>query len=151
MENQKDLAAHDRRAGHPAGHQTGRVHRGPHWPRPNQGPLIEPAAVEKVTTEQEAVDAANATEFGLASYFYRRDVGRIFRVAEALEYGMVGIDASVIATGHVPSRRRQAIRPGPRGIVAPRHRRVRRDRVPLPEGFRKIKIPPPPIPCSSLK
>ena len=60
------------------------------------------APVFKFTTEQEAVDAANATEFGLASYFYSRDVGRIFRVSEALEYGMVGINAGVIATEHVP-------------------------------------------------
>ena len=52
--------------------------------------------------EQEAIDAANNTEFGLASYFYSRDVGRIFRVAEALEYGMVGINVGVIATEHVP-------------------------------------------------
>ena len=52
--------------------------------------------------EQQAIDAANNTEFGLASYFYSRDVGRIFRVAEALEYGMVGINAGVIATEHVP-------------------------------------------------
>ena len=43
-------------------------------------------------TEQEAIDAANNTEFGLASYFYSRDIGRIFRVGEALEYGMVGIN-----------------------------------------------------------
>jgi succinate-semialdehyde dehydrogenase/glutarate-semialdehyde dehydrogenase len=48
------------------------------------------------------VDAANNTEFGLASYFYSRDVGRIFRVSEALEYGMVGINAGIIATEHVP-------------------------------------------------
>ncbi len=60
------------------------------------------APVFKFSTEQEAVDAANATEFGLASYFYSRDVGRIFRVAEALEYGMVGINVGIIATEHVP-------------------------------------------------
>ena len=60
------------------------------------------APVFKFKTEQEAVDAANATEFGLASYFYSRDVGRIFRVAEALEYGMVGINVGIIATEHVP-------------------------------------------------
>jgi succinate-semialdehyde dehydrogenase/glutarate-semialdehyde dehydrogenase len=60
------------------------------------------APVFKFRTEQEAVDAANATEFGLASYFYSRDVGRIFRVAEALEYGMVGINVGIIATEHVP-------------------------------------------------
>ena len=60
------------------------------------------APVFRFKTEQEAIDAANNTEFGLASYFYSRDVGRIFRVAEALEYGMVGINAGVIATEHVP-------------------------------------------------
>jgi len=63
------------------------------------GPL---APVFRFKTEQEAIDAANNTEFGLASYFYSRDVGRIFRVSEALEYGMVGINAGVIATEHVP-------------------------------------------------
>jgi succinate-semialdehyde dehydrogenase / glutarate-semialdehyde dehydrogenase len=60
------------------------------------------APVFRFKTEQEAIEAANNTEFGLASYFYSRDVGRIFRVAEALEYGMVGINAGVIATEHVP-------------------------------------------------
>ncbi|MEY4711290.1 MAG: hypothetical protein RIS88_740 [Pseudomonadota bacterium] len=63
------------------------------------GPL---APIFKFKTEQEAIAAANNTEFGLASYFYSRDVGRIFRVAEALEYGMVGINAGIIATEHVP-------------------------------------------------
>jgi succinate-semialdehyde dehydrogenase/glutarate-semialdehyde dehydrogenase len=60
------------------------------------------APVFKFKTEQEAVDAANNTEFGLASYFYSRDVGRIFRVGEALEYGMVGINTGIISTEHVP-------------------------------------------------
>jgi succinate-semialdehyde dehydrogenase/glutarate-semialdehyde dehydrogenase len=60
------------------------------------------APIFKFTTEQEAVDAANNTEFGLASYFYSRDVGRIFRVSEALEYGMVGINVGILATEHVP-------------------------------------------------
>ena len=60
------------------------------------------APVFRFTDEQEAIDAANNTEFGLASYFYSRDVGRIFRVAEALEYGMVGINVGVLATEHVP-------------------------------------------------
>ncbi len=60
------------------------------------------APVFKFRTEQEAVAAANATEYGLASYFYSRDVGRIFRVAEALEYGMVGINVGILATEHVP-------------------------------------------------
>ena len=60
------------------------------------------APVFRFTNEQDAIDAANNTEFGLASYFYSRDVGRIFRVAEALEYGMVGINVGVLATEHVP-------------------------------------------------
>ncbi|MEX8191705.1 NAD-dependent succinate-semialdehyde dehydrogenase [Comamonas guangdongensis] len=63
------------------------------------GPL---APIFRFSTEQEAVAAANATEFGLASYFYSRDMGRIFRVGEALEYGMVGVNAGIIATEHVP-------------------------------------------------
>lgn len=60
------------------------------------------APVFRFKNEQEAIDAANNTEFGLASYFYSRDIGRIYRVAEALEYGMVGINVGVIATEHVP-------------------------------------------------
>jgi succinate-semialdehyde dehydrogenase/glutarate-semialdehyde dehydrogenase len=60
------------------------------------------APVFRFKTEQEAINAANNTECGLASYFYSRDIGRIYRVAEALEYGMVGINAGVIATEHVP-------------------------------------------------
>ncbi len=60
------------------------------------------APVFRFKTEQEAIDAANNTEFGLASYFYSRDVGRIFRVGEALEYGMVGINVGILATEHVP-------------------------------------------------
>ena len=60
------------------------------------------APVFRFYQEQEAIDAANNTEFGLASYFYSRDIGRIYRVSEALEYGMVGINVGVIATEHVP-------------------------------------------------
>jgi succinate-semialdehyde dehydrogenase/glutarate-semialdehyde dehydrogenase len=63
------------------------------------GPL---APIFKFKTEKEAIDLANNTEFGLASYFYSRDVGRIFRVSEALEYGMVGINVGIIASEHVP-------------------------------------------------
>ncbi|WP_284618879.1 NAD-dependent succinate-semialdehyde dehydrogenase [Aquabacterium humicola] len=60
------------------------------------------APVFRFETEDEAVAAANATEFGLASYFYSRDIGRIFRVGEALEYGMVGINTGIISTAEVP-------------------------------------------------
>jgi succinate-semialdehyde dehydrogenase/glutarate-semialdehyde dehydrogenase len=60
------------------------------------------APVFRFETEAQAVQLANATEFGLASYFYSRDIGRIFRVAEALEYGMVGINTGLISTAEVP-------------------------------------------------
>ena len=60
------------------------------------------APIFKFKTEQEAVALANNTIYGLASYFYARDVGRIFRVSEALEYGMVGVNVGILATEHVP-------------------------------------------------
>ena len=63
------------------------------------GPL---APVFRFKTEQEAIDAANATEFGLASYFYSRDIGRIIRVSEALEYGMVGVNIGLLGSEQVP-------------------------------------------------
>jgi len=60
------------------------------------------APVFKFKTEDEAIALANDTEFGLASYFYSRDVGRVFRVGEALEYGMVGVNTGLISTAEVP-------------------------------------------------
>ncbi|MEF7613727.1 NAD-dependent succinate-semialdehyde dehydrogenase [Aquincola sp. MAHUQ-54] len=60
------------------------------------------APVFSFKTEAEAIALANDTEFGLASYFYSRDVGRIFRVGEALEYGIVGINTGLISTAEVP-------------------------------------------------
>jgi succinate-semialdehyde dehydrogenase/glutarate-semialdehyde dehydrogenase len=60
------------------------------------------APVFRFETEAEVIAAANATEFGLASYFYSRDIGRIFRVGEALEYGMVGVNTGIISTAEVP-------------------------------------------------
>jgi succinate-semialdehyde dehydrogenase/glutarate-semialdehyde dehydrogenase len=53
-------------------------------------------------TEEEAVKMANDTEFGLASYVYARDVSRIFRVTEALEYGIVGVNTGIISTEVAP-------------------------------------------------
>ncbi|CAK0757903.1 succinate-semialdehyde dehydrogenase (NADP(+)) GabD [Azospirillaceae bacterium] len=53
-------------------------------------------------TENEAIQLANATEFGLAAYFYSRDVGRIWRVSEALEYGIVGVNEGIISTEVAP-------------------------------------------------
>ena len=60
------------------------------------------APVFRFKTEAEAIALANDTEFGLAAYFYSRDVGRIFRVGEALESGMVGVNTGIISTAEVP-------------------------------------------------
>ncbi|BDI05583.1 NAD-dependent succinate-semialdehyde dehydrogenase [Sphaerotilus microaerophilus] len=60
------------------------------------------APVFRFKTEAEVIEMANATEFGLASYFFSRDIGRIFRVGEALEYGMVGINTGLISVAEVP-------------------------------------------------
>jgi succinate-semialdehyde dehydrogenase/glutarate-semialdehyde dehydrogenase len=60
------------------------------------------APVFRFKTDDEAIAMANDTEFGLAAYFYSRDVGRIFRVAEGLESGMVGINTGIISTAEVP-------------------------------------------------
>lgn len=60
------------------------------------------APVFRFKTEEEAIRLANDTEFGLAAYFYGRDIGRIWRVAEALEYGMVGINEGIISTEVAP-------------------------------------------------
>jgi len=60
------------------------------------------APLFRFTSDEEAIRLANDTEFGLASYFYGRDVGRVWRVAEALEYGMVGINTGMISTEVAP-------------------------------------------------
>ena len=60
------------------------------------------AGIARFDTEQEAVRQANDTPYGLASYFYSRDVGRIWRVSEGLEYGIVGINTGVISTEVAP-------------------------------------------------
>ena len=60
------------------------------------------APVFRFKTEEEAIELANATEFGLAAYFYSRDIGRIWRVGEALEYGIVGINVGIISTEVAP-------------------------------------------------
>ncbi|WP_084610126.1 NADP-dependent succinate-semialdehyde dehydrogenase [Sedimenticola selenatireducens] len=63
------------------------------------GPL---APIFKFANEDDAIQMANATEFGLASYFYSRDISRVWRVAEALEYGIVGINEGIISTEVAP-------------------------------------------------
>lgn len=60
------------------------------------------APLYRFRSEEEAIELANDTEFGLASYFYSRDVGRIFRVAEGLEYGIVGINEGLISNPMAP-------------------------------------------------
>ncbi len=60
------------------------------------------APIFRFETEEEAVTMANDTEFGLASYFYTRDIGRVWRVSEALEYGMVGINTGLVSTEIAP-------------------------------------------------
>jgi succinate-semialdehyde dehydrogenase/glutarate-semialdehyde dehydrogenase len=63
------------------------------------GPL---APLFKFTTDEEVIKQANAVEFGLACYFYTRDLARTFRVSEALEYGMVGVNSGLITTEVAP-------------------------------------------------
>ncbi len=60
------------------------------------------APLFRFETDAEAIEMANDTEFGLAAYFYSRDIGRIFRVAEALEYGIIGINEGIISTEVAP-------------------------------------------------
>jgi succinate-semialdehyde dehydrogenase/glutarate-semialdehyde dehydrogenase len=60
------------------------------------------APVFRFETDEEAVALANDTPFGLASYFYSRDIGRVWRIAEALEYGLVGVNAGLISTEVAP-------------------------------------------------
>ena len=63
------------------------------------GPL---APLFRFKTDEEAIELANNTEFGLASYFYSRDIGRIWRVAEGLESGMVGVNTGLISNEIAP-------------------------------------------------
>lgn len=63
------------------------------------GPL---AALFRFLDEDDVIRLANDTQFGLASYFYARDISRVWRVAEALEYGMVGVNTGLISTAEAP-------------------------------------------------
>ncbi len=76
---------------------------------------------------------ANDTEFGLASYFYSRDIGRIWRVAEALEYGIVGINEGIISTEIAPFGGMKESGIGPlRSLgLEIRHRGIPRSQIPL--------------------
>ncbi len=63
------------------------------------GPI---AALQSFSSEEQAISMANNTDFGLASYFYTKDISRMFRVAEALQYGMVGINDTAISATNIP-------------------------------------------------
>ena len=60
------------------------------------------APIFSFDTEEQAIEMANDTEFGLAAYFYSRDIGRVYRVAEKLEYGIVGINEGIISNEMAP-------------------------------------------------
>jgi succinate-semialdehyde dehydrogenase/glutarate-semialdehyde dehydrogenase len=71
--------------------------------RVHQEEIFGPVApVFRFSTEQEAIDLANDTEFGLASYLYTRDIGRVWRVSEGIEYGMVGVNEVAITSEVIP-------------------------------------------------
>lgn len=63
------------------------------------GPVV---AIQTFDTEQDAITLANSTEYGLAAYFYSRDIGRVFRLAQALQFGMVGINDGIISNAAAP-------------------------------------------------
>ena len=87
------------------------------------------AGIARFATEEEAIAHANDTPYGLAAYFYSRDLGRIWRVSEALEYGIVGINTGFISTEVAPFGGDQGVGHRPRGLEV-RDRRVARDQVP---------------------
>jgi succinate-semialdehyde dehydrogenase/glutarate-semialdehyde dehydrogenase len=60
------------------------------------------AGIQRFTSEEEAVRLANDTPFGLAAYFYSRDLGRVWRVSEGLEYGILGVNTGIISTEVAP-------------------------------------------------
>ena len=81
---------------------------------------------------------ANDTEFGLAAYFYSRDIGRIWRVAEALEYGIVGINTGIISTEVAPFGGVKESRHRPRRLEV-RHRGLPRGQIPLHGRHRPVR------------
>ncbi len=95
------------------------------------GPL---APVFRFKDEAEVIAMSNDTEFGLASYFYARDLARVFRVAEQLEYGMVGINTGLISNEVAPFGGIKASGLGREGSRV-RDRGLPRDQVPLPGRY----------------
>ena len=60
------------------------------------------APIYRFDHEQDAIDLANSTEYGLAAYFYTSDLSRTFRIFEALDYGMIGVNSGIISTEVAP-------------------------------------------------
>ena len=87
------------------------------------------APLFKFKTEADVIAQANDTPFGLAAYFYARDVGRVWRVAEALECGIIGINEGIISNEVAPFGGYKQIGPRPRRLP-PRHRGISGDQVP---------------------
>ena len=95
------------------------------------------APLFKFHDEDEAISMANNTQFGLASYFYARDLGRVWRVAEALESGIVGINEGIISNEVAPFGGIKESGIGLRGLQV-RHRRLHRDQVPVHGRHRRL-------------
>ena len=95
------------------------------------------APLFRFKTEQELIKLANDTEYGLASYFYSRDIGRIWRVAEALEYGMVGINVGIISTEVAPFGGVKESGHRPRRLEV-RHRGIPRSQIPVHGRHRQV-------------
>ena len=60
------------------------------------------APIIKFETENEAIELANQTDFGLAAYFYSKDIGRVYRVSEKLEFGIIGVNEGIISNEMAP-------------------------------------------------
>ena len=107
------------------------------------------APLFKFKTEEDVIAMANDTPFGLAAYFYARDVGRVWRVAEALECGIIGINEGIISSEVAPFGGVKQSRPRPRRLP-PRRRGIPGDQVPadgravsgrpLPARCRRIRL-----------
>jgi succinate-semialdehyde dehydrogenase/glutarate-semialdehyde dehydrogenase len=101
------------------------------------------APLYRFKTDAEAIKMANDTEFGLAAYFYSRDIGRIWRVAEALEYGIVGINEGIISTEIAPFGGMKESGIGPNGRatgVEIRHGGISRSQIPLHGRHRPLTL-----------
>ena len=93
------------------------------------------APLYRFADEAEVIRLANKTEYGLASYFFARDVGRVFRVAEALEAGIVSVNEGIFSTEVAPFGGFKHSGIGREGLEV-RHRRVPRDQIRQPRWHR---------------